>query len=352
MPALRNGGTCCAPGMCSRNSRQPRSLSSIQPSLAAGLRTGRGLEAQDRGGRQALPVRTRTPDRWNLGIGISKRPRLSWGAHYINIPPQEADCIHELLADIGVITGYDASGRPRVNPDHLVKHPRERLFLDGDWEEGLDPFRNAGSKAVEQWREFEDDMLRWTILAGADRRRGFAMPAAYSTADSKVRGLDRITMADYMESRKWTAEPLRWLVDFCCRDDYGCLGRDVSAWAGIHYFACRLYDRRVSEQYPSDTLTWEQGNGYLTEALASRMLPEERRTLTAVVAIGPAPEGAELACVDLVSGRRYRVRARSVVYAGKLHTAPFVVEEMPAEQRLGHVAVALLSLAGRCPASE
>ena len=257
-----------------------------------------------------------------------------WGAHYINIPPAEADCIHELLADIGVITGYDASGRPRVNPDHLVKHPRERLFLDGDWEEGLDPFRNAGSKAVEQWREFEDDMLRWTILGGADGRRGFAMPAAYSTADSKVRGLDRISMADYMESRKWTAAPLRWLVDYCCRDDYGCLGRDVSAWAGIHYFACRFYDRRVSEQYPSDTLTWEQGNGYLTEALAGRMLPEERRTLTAVVAIGPAPEGAELACIDLVSGRRYRVRARSVVYAGKLHTAPFVVRELPAGQRL------------------
>ena len=256
-----------------------------------------------------------------------------WGAHYINIPPAEADCIHELLADIGVITGYDTAGRPRVNPKHLVKFPRERLFLEGDWEEGLDPLRNAGSGAVEQGREFEDEMLRWTILTGRDGRRGFAMPAAYSTADSAVRDLDRISMADYMESRKWTAAPLRWLVDFCCRDDYGCLSSEVSAWAGIHYFACRLYDPRISEQYPSDTLTWEQGNGYLTEALASRLMPEELRTRTAVVAIGPASEGAELACVDVVSGRRYLVRSRSVVYAGKLHTAPFVVPEMPAEQR-------------------
>ena len=65
------------------------------------------------------------------------------------------------------------------------------------------------------------------------------------------------------------------------------------------------------------------------------MLPEERRTLTAVVAIRPVPEGAELACVDIGSGRRYRVRARSVIYAGKLHTAPFVVSEMPSEQRRG-----------------
>ena len=256
-----------------------------------------------------------------------------WGAHYINIPPAEADCIHELLADIGVISGYDGSGRPRVNPEHLAKYPRERLFLEGDWEEGLDPLRNSGSGAVEQWREFEDDMLRWTILVGKDGRRGFSMPAAYSTADSAVRDLDRISMADYMKSRDWTAAPLRWLVDFCCRDDYGCLASDVSAWAGIHYFACRFYDRRVSDQYPSDTLTWEQGNAYLTEALTRRLLPAELRTDSLVVAVAPAAGGAELACVEVGSGRRYRIRARSVVYAGKLHTAPFVVSQMPAEQR-------------------
>ena len=217
-PAPRNGATCCVPGTCRRTSRLPRSRCWMPPSWAG------VFPDWPRPGSSRPPESTGSACSSSKPEPAAPRFRVRPTAGYFRGAPtistslrRRADCIHELLADIGVITGYDASGRPRVNPDHLVRYPRERLFLDGDWEEGLDPFRNAGPKAVEQWREFEDDMLRWTILAGRDGRRGFAMPAAYSSADSKVRALDRISMADYMDSRNWTAAPLRWLVDYCCR---------------------------------------------------------------------------------------------------------------------------------------
>src|SRR5262249_51358958 len=38
-------------------------------------------------------------------------------------------------------------------------------------------------------------------------------------------------------------------IEYACRDDYGALAAQTSAWAGIHYFASRVHD----EQGP---LTW------------------------------------------------------------------------------------------------
>ena len=57
---------------------------------------------------------------------------------------------------------------------------------------------------------------------------------------------------------------LRWYVDYACRDDYGALAAQTSAWAGIHYFASRAHD----EQGP---LTWPEGNGWIVKRLAAQL---------------------------------------------------------------------------------
>ena len=256
-----------------------------------------------------------------------------WGAHYINVPPSEADCVHEVLADLGVISGYDAAGRPRVDADHLLRWPAERLWVEGAWVEGLDPFGGAGDGEMEELLAFEDDMLRWTLHRGRDGRRAFAMPLAYSTADAGVRELDGLTMAEYVERRGWRGDRLAWLIDQACKDDYGSLAADVSAWAGIHYFACRYYDHRLREDYPSDTLTWPEGNQFLADGLARGLTAGEQWLATAVVGLRREGTAAEALCIHAPTGQRRRVRARSVVYAGKLHTAARVVADLPAAQR-------------------
>ena len=256
-----------------------------------------------------------------------------WGAHYINVPPAEADCVHEVLADLGVISGYDAAGRPLVNPEHLLRWPAERLWADGSWVEGLDPFAGAGDGEMEELLAFEDDMLRWTLHRGRDGRRAFAMPLAYSTADAGVRELDDQTMAQYVESRGWRSGRLAWLIDQACKDDYGSLAAHVSAWAGIHYFACRYYDYRLRDDYPSDTLTWAEGNQFLADGLARGLTAGEQWLATGVVGLRGEGPAAEALCIHAPTGQRRRVRARSVVYAGKLHTAARVVADLPAAQR-------------------
>ena len=176
-------------------------------------------------------------------------------------------------------------------------------------------------------------MLRWTLHRGRDGRRAFAMPLAYSTADAGVRELDGLTMAEYVERRGWGGDRLAWLIDQACKDDYGSLAAHVSAWAGIHYFACRFYDHRLRDDYPSDTLTWPEGNQFLADGLARGLTAGEQWLATAVVGLRREGAAAEALCIHTPTGERRRVRARSVVYAGKLHTAARVVADLPAAQR-------------------
>ena len=256
-----------------------------------------------------------------------------WGAHYINIPPQEADCVHEVLGDIGIIEGYDARGWPLVAADALLRWPHERLYIDSSWQEGLEPLAGADANEREQMLRFRDEMLRWALYRGVDGRRAFTLPLRYSSLDPRTRALDQIDMRQYLQQQGYDSERLRWYVDYACRDDYGSLAQHVSAWAGIHYFACRDYDYRLHEEYPAHTLTWPQGNARLAGDLAEKLSSEQIRTSRLVLHIENRGTEAEIGLYDTDRAVFERLRARAVVYAGKLHTAPFVVKGLPNEQK-------------------
>ena len=49
-------------------------------------------------------------------------------------------------------------------------------------------------------------------------------------------------------------------MNYACRDDYGAMASDTSAWAGIHYFS----SREPEEKGP---LTWPEGNGWIAKQL-------------------------------------------------------------------------------------
>ncbi len=256
-----------------------------------------------------------------------------WGAHYIHVPPPEADCVHELLGEIGVIEGYDARGWPLIPDEYLLRWPHERLYSEGTWGRDLSPLDELSEGDREQFLRFKDDMLRWALYRGRDGRKAFAMPLRYSTSDAAVRELDHISMREYISRRGWSAEWVSWLTDYACRDDYGGTASQVSAWAGVHYFACRNYDYRIEADYPTDVLTWPTGNGFLAERLSGTLEPHQRQVNAAVTHIAENGEGLDVGFVDLESGEMRLIHGKTVVYAGKLYTAPHVVRGLPAQQR-------------------
>jgi hypothetical protein len=139
-------------------------------------------------------------------------------------------------------------------------------------------------------------------------------------ARDRVAGLDRISMQEWMAQNRFTSPYLDWYVNYSCRDDFGALARDTSAWAGVHYFA----SRDPEEKGP---LTWPEGNGWIVRQLMERLKPW-LRTSSPVYSI----------VRDVGSNHKHlRVRTESaefiaerVIFAAPTFLAPYVIEGAPA----------------------
>jgi monoamine oxidase len=127
--------------------------------------------------------------------------------------------------------------------------------------------------------------------------------------------LDRLTMQQWMAQQKLDSRYLNWYVNYACRDDYGSLARDTSAWAGVHYFAARNQDEK-------GPLTWPEGNGWIARRLIDRLKPWIR------------PSSPVFSITR--DGRRLRVRsetveysAERVIFAAPAFLASYIVEGAP-----------------------
>src|SRR5690606_34785849 len=104
---------------------------------------------------------------------------------------------------------------------------------------------------------------------GRDGRRAFAIPADRSSRDPELLELDRLSFAAWLGREGFDRPALRWLLEYGCRDDYGCTLETTSAWAGLHYLCARRADDRSRDV----ALTWPEGNGRLIELLLQAAAP-------------------------------------------------------------------------------
>jgi glycine/D-amino acid oxidase-like deaminating enzyme len=226
-----------------------------------------------------------------------------WGAHYVPIPGQAAGLVREIFSDLGVYDGTTWDER------HLVHAPDERLFIHGRWQEGLEP-------AVGPARRDRDQIARFTARMAELRASGrFTIPMAAATDVTRPPREDSLSMAAWLDREGLDSPWLRWLVDYACRDDYGGTSHDVSAWAGILYFAARDAD-------DSGPLTWPNGNGWIVHRLLSVLRPRVRT--------------GEMAYRVERVGRGWRVStsnatwsAHAVIMAAPLLVATRIVEGAP-----------------------
>ena len=252
-----------------------------------------------------------------------------WGAHYINTPPMEADCILELQ----VVVDYTPLGWPIMNPDYILREPMERLFIENRWVENLNPFSTGAQEDQQAFEEFQTDMLRWALHRGADQRRAFTLPLEYSSTAPEVRALDRITMRDYMRQKGWNSERLDWFVNYGCRDDYGCSIDEVSAWAGIHYYACRYYADQLQDRFPVHTVTWPEGNAFLVNGMARRFSVANVRLNALVVSVRQVEDEVLVSFMDTQTRRFTTLRGQTAIYAGQKHIANYIIPNLPGDQK-------------------
>ena len=261
----------------------------------------------------------------NSRWGANDVSAYPWGAHYLPVPTAEATATRELVAEMGLVLDTGPDGEPVYDPRHLCHAPQERLFVDGGWREGLsarDVVNPApGSAEAAELAAFEADMRRYRDYRDARGRRAFALPVAAGSDDAAVAGLDGMSMREYFDRAGWSSRRLRWYVDYCCRDDYGCTLETTSAWAGWHYFCSRPDD--------VEYLTWPEGNGrivrHFLDRVGGNVLPGMLVYRVRPTG-GAGAGGVEVDVLDTRTETAVRFRARHCIYALPRFTAPYVID--------------------------
>ena len=186
----------------------------------------------------------------NSRWGQNEVSAYPWAAHYIPVPGERTVLVREMLEDLGAVE--DGHWKERF----LCFTPQERLFLHGRWQEGLEPEVAATASHRKAMHRFEQ------TIAELGASGLFTIPMELG---AKATHLDQITMRDWMAQQQFGSPYLDWYVDYACRDDYGAHMQDVSAWAGIHYFAAR------TKQPDKGPLTWPEGNGWIVRQLLHKV---------------------------------------------------------------------------------
>ena len=287
----------------------------------------------------------------NARWGANAVSAFPWGAHYLPTPTTESTAVRELVDEMGLVLDHGPDGEPIYDPRHLCHAPQERVFIGGSWREGLsarDIVGADGAAGADSAGDaaalagFEAQVRRYRAFRDARGRRAFALPVAAGTTDPEILALDRISMREYCDRAGWASPRLRWYVDYCCRDDYGCTMDTTSAWAGWHYFCSRPAD--------VEYLTWPEGNGRIVRHFLDRM---DGRTRTGMLVYrvrpagalpfgasasgseaGPAgsetgtagSDGVEVDVLDTHEETTVRYRARRCIYALPRFTAPRVID--------------------------
>ena len=236
----------------------------------------------------------------NARSGENDVSAYPWAAHYVPVPGNGSVLVRELFAELGLL--HDGVWDER----HLCFSPQERVFSHGEWHDGIEPEFALDATGRAAFKQFDEEIAR-------HRASGeFTIPMAAGVRRDSP--LDRLSMAEWLKQQRIDTPALRWYVDYACRDDYGALAAQTSAWAGIHYFASRAHD----EQGP---LTWPEGNGWIVKRLAAQ-LAQHIHTGEPAVRIERA-------------GTRWRVKTSvanylsdTVIFAAPTFLASYIVPEL------------------------
>ena len=267
----------------------------------------------------------------NSRAGRNAVSAYPWGAHYLPLPTRESTAVRELLAELGVLHGDARAARPVYDERHLCATPQERLYFAGRWQDGLLPQTGVSADERSQYRRFAELIEGFAHRRDASGRPAFALPMALSGRDRDLLMLDRSSMREWLLAQGLDSPHLHWYVNHACRDDYGTSSAAVSAWAGIHYFACR--DGQAANAGSDTVLTAPEGNAWLIAGmLRSIEARVGQRLQTGALAFrvdggdGGGASDRPIA-VDLwlaTEQRTLRVLAGQLIWAAPLFLVPWV----------------------------
>lgn len=229
------------------------------------------------------------------------------GAHYdLAYPANYGEEVLGLLESLDIIEyqGWKDAWSFK-DSEYIVTHRRKsQCFDQGKFREDVLPRGELSSAFYQLMGKYEGVMKMPTRLI-----------------DSTFHELNQLTFINFLKDKlSLTPEFIRGL-NYNMLDDWGGTASQVSALAGIHYFACRPYTSQVV-----DLFSPPQGNGYFIEKMA-QVHEEELLTRHLVKSITEKDGGFEVDVVDIENKAIKKIRANKVVYAGQKHALKYILPD-------------------------
>ena len=293
----------------------------------AGLAAARALRLNNQQDFVLLELETEAGG--NSRGGVVNGIACPLGAHYLPVPGDAAVDVQDLLEELGL--RKRVAGRWAYDERHLCHSPQERLFFNGEWQEGLLPLHGVGRETLTQYQQFA------ALVARARQSASWSIPASHRSPSPYMESLAAVTFESYLARNGLTDPHLRWYLNYCCNDDYGAGVGTVSAWAGLHYFASRhgfnapRMDGADAMEHVADregVLTWSEGNGWLTRHLALP-LKDRLQTGRVVLRIAASKQGVEVDALNSATRTVERWQAERCIVALPMFVAVRVVENPP-----------------------
>ena len=229
------------------------------------------------------------------------------GAHYdLAYPANYGPEVLELLESLNIIEFEPwRQAWNFVDRQHLIMGRREsRCFENGAFRQevlGDGPLYNQFIELIEK---YSGEMRMPTRLI-----------------DEKHYELNSLNFIDFLKGKLELNPDFIRGLDYHMLDDWGGTATEVSALAGVHYFACRPYYRQVV-----DLFSPPEGNGYFIKKLAA-LHSNELLTKHLVKSIKPERAGFTVEVVDVANREVKTIEANKVIYAGQKHALKYIMPE-------------------------
>jgi hypothetical protein len=213
--------------------------------------------------------------------------------------------VQDLLEELGL--RQRVAGRWQYDERHLCHSPQERLYFEGEWQEGLLPVQGVGEA---RWRNTAAFRRPWPLPRALPASPCRSLPHWMQKRPLAPahQALDAMTFEAGCSSRAWTTRT--------CAGTWTTAAATTTAPAvaacrpgpGMHYFASRHGFHAPGEAVAEDregVLTWPEGNGWLTQQLAAPLqgAAGQLHTGTSVLRIAETRRGVEVDAFNHHSGQ-------------------------------------------------
>jgi len=235
--------------------------------------------------------------------------RFCQGAHYDLVYPNYfgKECL-EFLEKLDILHFN--------NTKKLWEYTDKQFLINTDFESQCFSGGKFRDDVLPEGKEMEE------FLDFMDSQIGNYMLPTRSIPE-EVRALNQTDFLSYLNQHLPLSPAFVRAIDYQMLDDFSGEAHQVSALAGMYYYANRPY--RTSE---IEIFSPPEGNYYFADKLANQLAQDQILTQHLVKSIIPNKEGFEVAVADIAQKQIKKVQATNVIYAGQKHALKYVMPEM------------------------